>query len=143
MVETDVVLAKIATIDRCLARVADVNGARRESLLPLDVEDIVVVNLQRAVQAAIDLAAHVVATEGLGLPADLGDTFTLLEKNGYVEPALAARLRKMVGFRNIAVHQYERIDPAVVDAIIRKHLSDLSELSRMVLTRFGIGTARR
>ena len=81
MVERDVVLAKIATIDRCLARIEDVRGARGGQLLPIDVEDIVAVNLQRAAQAAIDLAAHVVATEAYGLPADLAATFTLLEKN--------------------------------------------------------------
>jgi hypothetical protein len=68
MVERDVVLAKIAVIDRCLARIADVRGARGGSLLPVDVEDITVLSSTRAAQAAIDLAAYVVATEGYGLP---------------------------------------------------------------------------
>ena len=138
MVETDVVLAKVAAIDRCLARIADVRGERGTGLLPVDVEDIIAVNLQRAVQASLDLAAHVVATEGLGLPTDLADTFTLLEKNGYVGAELAGRLRKMVGFRNIAVHQYERLDPAIVESIVTKHLADLTDLCRAILTRFRI-----
>ena len=57
MVDREVATAKIATIDRCLQRIADVRGERPATLLPIDVEDIVSLNLQRAVQAAIDLQA--------------------------------------------------------------------------------------
>jgi uncharacterized protein YutE (UPF0331/DUF86 family) len=138
MVERDVVLAKIATIDRCLARIEDVRGARGAKLLPIDVEDIVAVNLQRAAQAAIDLAAHVVATEAYGLPTDLAGTFTLLEKNGVIEAPLGDRLRKMVGFRNIAVHQYEAIDARIMEAIVTRHLEDLRALGALVVARFDL-----
>lgn len=136
MVERDVILAKLATIDRCLARVLEVRGPRQAALLAQDVEDIVVLNLQRAAQAAIDLAAHVVASEGYGLPADLGDTFKLLESHGVIAAALAARLRRMVGFRNIAVHQYETLDPRIIDAIVTRHLDDLRDFGAAILTRF-------
>ena len=136
MVEPDVILGKVATIDRCLARIEDVRGPRRASLLPVDAEDIMVLNLQRAAQAAIDLAGHVVASEGFGLPADLADAFTLLERHGIVDSALAGRLRKMVGFRNIAVHQYEALDPRIVEAIVDKHLDDLRGFAAAVIARF-------
>jgi uncharacterized protein YutE (UPF0331/DUF86 family) len=63
-------------------RIAEVRGERRASLLPVDVEDIVAINLERAVQAAINLAMHVCATEGYGLPDSMSGAFTLLEKNG-------------------------------------------------------------
>ena len=102
MVERDVVLAKIATMDRCVRRIREAREPGR-GLKPIDVEDIVVLNLQRAVQAAIDLATHAVATEGYGLPDTVGASFTLLEDEGVIAPALAERLRKMVGFRNIVV----------------------------------------
>src|SRR6185312_2223464 len=113
MVERDVVLAKIAVIDRCLARIAEIRARRGGALLPVDVEDITVLSLTRATQAAIDLAAHVVATEGYGLPSGVAETFSLLEQHGVLEAALAARLRKMVGFRNLAVHDYQTIDPRI------------------------------
>jgi uncharacterized protein YutE (UPF0331/DUF86 family) len=89
MVERDVVLAKVAAIERCLKRISQVrSGERRRVLLPVDVEDIVAVNLQRAAQAAIDLALHVAASEGYGLPDDLAEGFILLEKNGVIDSDL-------------------------------------------------------
>lgn len=137
MVERDVVVAKLATIDRCLARIVDVRGARQGTLLPVDVEDIVVLNLQRAAQAAIDLAGQI-ASEGLGLPSDLADSFTLLERNGFIDAELAKRMRGMVGFRNIAVHQYEALDPKIIDAIVSRHLDDLRGFGARVLARFPV-----
>lgn len=137
MVERDVVLAKVATVERCLARIEEAREPGR-GLKPVDVEDIVVLNLQRAVQAAIDLASHVVATEGYGLPDSVAANFTLLEKEGMISPGLAEHLRKMVGFRNIVVHHYETIDPLIVEAILAKHLGDLRELNRIVVRHFGL-----
>ena len=137
MVERDVVLAKVATVDRCLARIEEAREPGR-GLRPVDVEDIVVLNLQRVVQAVIDLASHVVATEGLGLPDSVSGSFTLLENEGMIGAELAERLRKMVGFRNIVVHHYETIDPVIVEAILEKHLGDLRELSRIVVDHFGM-----
>jgi uncharacterized protein YutE (UPF0331/DUF86 family) len=137
MVDRDVVLAKIAVIDRCLARIADVRGARGSSLLPVDVQDITVLSLTRAAQAAIDLAAHVVATEGYGLPTGVAETFTLLEQHGVVDPGLAARLRKMVGFRNIAVHDYQTIDPRILESIVTTRLEDLRTFAATIAARLG------
>jgi len=137
VVERDVVLAKVATIDRCLSRIRDVRG-RRAVLLPIDAEDLVLLNLQRAAQAAIDLASHVTTTEALGLPDSVADTFTLLERNGVIDPDLATRMRKMTGFRNIAVHAYQSIDPAIVEAIVEHHLDDLRHFAAAIVTRFGL-----
>ena len=137
MVEHDVVLAKIASVERCLKRIDEAREPDR-GLRPADVEDIVVLNLQRAVQAVIDLATHVVATEGYGLPDTVGASFTLLEKEGVIGSDLAQRLRRMVGFRNIAVHNYETIDPQIVEAIVAKHLGDLGEFNRLVVRHFGL-----
>ncbi len=105
MVERDVVLAKVAHIDECLRRITEVREPGR-NLLARDVDDLLELNLQRAVQAAIDLAAHVVSTEGYGMPGTLSETFTLLERQGLVAADLAERLRRMTGFRNVAVHEY-------------------------------------
>ena len=136
MVERDVVIAKIAAVDRALSRIAEVRAASSRYPRPLDVEELQVLNIQRASQAAIDLAAHVVAGEGLGLPSTLAETFVLLEKNGIVDADLASRMRKMVGFRNVAVHQYEAVDPQVVEAVVAQHLDDLRRFCATVLARF-------
>ena len=138
MVDRDVALAKIATIDRCLQRIADVRGQRRAALLPIDVEDIVLLNLQRATQAAIDLAAHIVASEGYGLPNSVAEAFSLLEGRGVLDTLLAQRLRRMVGFRNILVHNYRALEPAIVEAIIAPGLNDLRAFSTRIVERYGL-----
>lgn len=138
MVERDVVLAKVATIDRALHRIADVRGERGAALRPIDVQDITALNLTRAAQAAIDLASQVVATEGFGLPPDLAGAFALLEQHGVISAERAARMRKMVGFRNVAVHQYDGLDPAIMEAICTRHLDDLRGFAADVIDAFGI-----
>lgn len=135
MADRDVVLAKLATLDRCLARIAEVRGAR-DGFSAIDVQDITVLNLQRAVQAMIDLAAHVVASEGLGTPDSLGASFTLLEEASLIDPALADSMRRMTGFRNVAVHEYRRLDPAILESIVQGRLGDLRRFAAGIAARF-------
>ncbi len=138
MVDADVILAKLDVIDRCLGRIEAVRGGRRKELDTVDIDDIIAINLQRAIQAAIDLAAHVVAEEGYGVPDSTAGVFTLLERRGVIDGELAGRLRRMVGFRNVAIHEYRTVDPAIVETIIEKHLGDLRELGARVVDSFGL-----
>lgn len=111
MVELDILLAKTATIQRCLARIGEVTELDQASLDDLDKQDIFVLNLQRAVQAAIDLAAHVAASEEMGIPETASGCFTLLHRGGIIGAGLLDRMTKMTGFRNIAVHDYTKPSP--------------------------------
>ncbi|HEX9944164.1 MAG TPA: DUF86 domain-containing protein [Thermoanaerobaculia bacterium] len=138
MVDRDVVTAKLAVIERCIARIQDVQGQRKKDLLPIDVDDITALNLQRAVQAAIDLATHVVAAEGYGTPDSTADAFALLERRAVIDSELAGRLRRMVGFRNIAIHEYQSLDPAIIERIVDRHLGDLRELGARIVDAFGL-----
>lgn len=141
MIDRERLMAKIAVIERCLARIAEVRGERRKDLLPIDVEDIASLNLQRAIQAAIDLANHVVAAEGYGTPDSTAGVFTLLQQRGVIGEDLAGRLRRMVGFRNIAVHEYQTIDPAILESILERHLGDLHALGSQVIEFFGLSNS--
>ena len=132
MVDHDVLLAKIAAIRKYLGRIRTATRGEPESLDNLDVQDIFVLNLQRAVQAAIDLAAHLVADERLGLPNSLKENFALLETARIIEPSLSQSFQAMVGFRNIAVHDYDQLDLGVLKAILGHHLVDLQEFSKTV-----------
>jgi uncharacterized protein YutE (UPF0331/DUF86 family) len=128
-VTSDVLLAKLASIDRCLARIRTVTRGNPASVREIDVQEIVLLNLQRAIQAVIDLSAHLLASRGWGLPDSQKQHITILEQNGVLSPSLADRLRGMVGFRNIAVHEYQALDPAVLERIVEKHLVDLDEFA--------------
>lgn len=137
MVDKDVVLEKVKNIQNCLKRIQKKTKGNPASLLDMDVQDIFVLNLQRAVQSAIDLAAHVVSDEGLGLPSELKENFSLMEKAGIITQTLSEKLQKMVGFRNIAVHDYTEIDVDVLRAILEKgELKDLEDFYSLALKHF-------
>ena len=95
MPDRDVVLAKVATIRKCLDRIRDVTDLDPGKLEDIDRQDIFVLNLQRAVQACIDLASHAVAAEALGLPEKVRDNFSILREKGVVDPELASKMEKM------------------------------------------------
>lgn len=138
MVDRDVVQAKIAIIQRCLRRIKDVTGLDPKRLDNLDTQDIFALNLQRAVQATIDLAAHVVGTEGLGVPQDLREGFRLLVNNKIISRELGIRMEKMVGFRNIAVHEYQTLDIEVLKSILKNDLKDLEDFYTALVGHFGV-----
>lgn len=119
--ENDVVLAKIAIIKKCIATIIEIQSVDSPSWM---IEDLSVLNLQRAIQASIDLAHVVIAKYGLGLPSDYGQSFSLLARHKVIQLETAATLKKMVGFRNISVHEYQEIKGEIVQSIIEHHLGD-------------------
>ena len=123
----DVVLNKAAIIERCLARVrAEHGGDDRVLHENITKQDSVILNLQRACKAAIDLAMHLVAARRLGIPQESREAFDLLVTGAALDSGLGERLAGMVGFRNVAVHDYRRLDLAIVSSIIRHRLDDFT-----------------
>ena len=126
----DVVMQKLASIDRCLRAIRDYVASDLTRLREPIVLDAVVLNLQRACEQAIDAACREVSRRGLGVPADSADAFSLLERERLLSPAVAERMRRMVGCGNIAVHEYRRIDPEVVRTVVEHRLDDYRALCR-------------
>ena len=83
----------------------------------------------------VDIGAHLISGMRVPPPDTMGQTFDLLAQAGVLSTELASRLKKAVGFRNIAVHSYEAIDWQIVHSIAKKHLSDFSEFSEVVAIR--------
>jgi len=133
-VADDVVLNKAAIVERCLARVREVYAGDaanlRDDLTP---QDSILLNLQRACEACIDLAMHLVRKRRLGLPQESREAFALLEQAGLLAPGLARAMRAMVGFRNVAIHRYRELDLVVVSSIVRERLSDFEAFTSHVL----------
>ncbi len=126
----DVVIQKLASIDRCLAAVRRYVAGDLGRLEEPMVLDAVVLNVQRACEQAIDAACREVSRRGLGVPADSADAFSLLERERVLSSAVAERMRRMVGFRNVAIHEYRRLDPAVVRTVVEHRLGDFEALCR-------------
>jgi len=121
----DVLLNKVAIIERCLERVGEEYRGHEDELdSNYRLQDSIVLNLQRACEAVIDLAMHVVRVRKLGLPQESREAFTLLSQAGLLDEATTRRMQAMVGFRNVAVHAYQKLSLLVVKAIIEQRLGD-------------------
>lgn len=132
----DVVLNKAASIERCVMRAREEYAADPASFAHnYSRQDAAILNIQRACEAALDMGQHVIRREKLGIPQSARDVFNLLAQAGWIELALAENLKRMVGFRNIAVHDYQTIQLPITVAIIEKHLDDFLQYSRVLLQR--------
>lgn len=123
----DVILNKKSIIERCLVRIREVYDGDSDNLLDITKQDSIVLNLQRAVEASIDSAMHIISAKKLGLPQSSRDAFEIMAKQGLIDEDLAMRLKSMVGFRNIAVHDYQKLNLEVIEKIIKEHLLDFEK----------------
>lgn len=70
---------------------------------------------------------HIVSERKLGIPQNSRDAFEVLESNNIIDKTLSSKLKPMVGFRNIAIHDYQNVNMKVVQTILEKHLTDFEE----------------
>jgi uncharacterized protein YutE (UPF0331/DUF86 family) len=130
----DVLLAKAAIIERCLMRIhQEYDGHEAELETNFTRQDALMLNLQRACEAAIDGAMHLVRIKRLGIPMESRQAFSLLVAGQVITADLGKRLEGMVGFRNIAVHNYREIDLDIVRHIIAERLDDLLAFARLMI----------
>ena len=133
-----VVLEKLESLRRCVRRIEARRPATVEALRKdVDLQDILSVNLTRAVQVCVDVAAHLVADLEGPPPDTMAGLFSALEEAGRLPPGVADRMRAAVGFRNVAVHTYQAIDWAVVFRICHDHLDDFRAFARATVDSLG------
>jgi uncharacterized protein YutE (UPF0331/DUF86 family) len=121
-----ILAGKLEWLRRCVARVEARRAATPAALAAdVDVQDIVTLNLTRAIQLCVDASAHVLADADQPTPSTMGEAFDLLAAEGVIDAALASRLRGAVGFRNLAVHACHPIDWAIVHRLTYEGLDDL------------------
>lgn len=138
MVDRDLILKKLAFIETC---VRELRTLARLDALDKDIreERFVVHTLQLAAQAAIDVASHVVSDERLGEPVSNRQLFELLERAGWLSPALTGAMRNLAGFRNIVVHGYETVDLRIVRDVVATRLDDLIGFAGSIRARLARG----
>jgi uncharacterized protein YutE (UPF0331/DUF86 family) len=134
MTDRALVEKKLAAI---VAAVSDLRRLARPEDIRHDVreERFIEHTLQLAIQAALDVASHIVSDEALGEPATNRELFDLLARAGWIEPPLASRLSAMAGFRNVLVHGYDTVDLVIVEDVVRHRLDDLLQFVDVVTRR--------
>ena len=130
----DVLMNKAATIERCVARAReefDHDPTTFETNFSR--QDAAVMNIQRACEAALDMGNHVIRRDRLGLPQSARDVFEILVQANWIDQALADSLKRMVGFRNIAVHDYQKLLLPITVKVITEHLIEFLQYSEQML----------
>lgn len=89
--------------------------------------------LHLAVEACLDIGQHIIAQEGFRRPADNQDVFVVLAEEGIVSDELLPSLISMAKFRNLIVHDYARIDNAIVFGILKRRLDDFDAYARAIV----------
>jgi len=130
----DVLLNKVTIIERCLSRIAEEYDEHKQELeTNLTRQDAIVLNLQRACEASIDAAMHVVRSRSLGVPQQSREAFGMLHEATLLDEPLCQRMQAMVGFRNVAVHDYRKLNMAILRAILDDRLEDFRQFSRQLV----------
>jgi uncharacterized protein YutE (UPF0331/DUF86 family) len=131
--DREVVEQKLESLRRCLQRIETKCPAEVDALLTdYDLQDFVSLNLSRAVQLCVDIGAHLISGINVPPPDTMSQTFDRLEQAGMLTTTLALNLKKAVGFRNIAVHNYDDINWHIVHNIVKNHLAYFSAFAKVV-----------
>lgn len=128
-----VIINKYESIQKCIKRIEEEYEGNIDNLYDYRKLDQIVLNLQRACEAAIDIAMYIVANRKLGVPQTKKEAFIKLEENKLISKEVSVNMQKMIGFRNIAIHDYKQIDEEVLADVIQNHLTDLTEFAKEIL----------
>ncbi len=129
----DVIRRKLESLRRCLDRIVTKRPESIETLkIDYDIQDIISLNLERAIQLCVDIGSYLLAESEQTPPNTMGEVFTELALAGLIPESLSFRLRRAVGFRNISVHEYQSIDWEIVFSIIHRNLDDFKEFMRII-----------
>jgi len=127
----DVVLNKSESIRRCIKRIEEDYDEEFENNYTK--QDAVILNIQRAIQQTIDLGAYIVKKYKLGIPKSSKEIFEILEKEKIIDKSLSENLQKMVGFRNLAIHEYTKLKLEVIEYIIKERIVDCLEFQKRII----------
>ena len=136
MIDRDLILAKASAVEKHVNRVKDKVRIGKETFLhDIDLQEIVMFNLQMAIQNCVDIAAHIISEEGFGVPGSTSEMFYELEENGFLNVELTEKMVNAVGFRNLVVHEYTRIDMDQVFETAKNDVTDLNEYLRSIIKK--------
>ena len=130
---TDVGTQKITSPQRCVARAREAYAAAgAEVRSNFNLQDAAILNVIRACDVAIDLANMAIRKRHFGIPNQSRDSFATLVREDIIPADLGAALQRMVGFRNLAVHQYRELDLDILEVVVHRNLDDLLRFAQII-----------
>jgi len=139
LVDKDLILAKAGSVKSHLNRVLEKRNVDLDNFIKdIDRQESILFNIQTAVQNCIDIAAHIISEESFGVSGSTTEMLYILEKNGYLDNDLTQKMVKAVGFRNLIVHEYGKIELEQVYAIAQDDINDLNEYLKAIIKKLGL-----
>ncbi len=133
----DVIINKIQTIEKCLIRIREEYIGYEDQFKDIYAkQDSVILNLERASQASIDIATHIIKIKRLGIPNTSRELFDILLASGIISEESCKQMQGMVGFRNIAVHDYQNLNLEIIVTIIENHLTDFEYFTKQIFENY-------
>jgi uncharacterized protein YutE (UPF0331/DUF86 family) len=131
--DRDIIMRKLDSLARCVRRIEEKRPATLDQLIEdIDTQDILSINLERAVQVSVDLGAHVIADLAVPPPKTMGDVFAVLTAEKLIPEETGLALRRAVGFRNLSVHAYDQVDWERVFDIVHERLDDFRKFAAAI-----------
>jgi len=139
LIDNDVILIKANKVDHHLKRIREKRVVGLEEFLAdLDCQEIILFNLQMAVQNCIDIVAHIISNEELGIAGSTNEMFYILQENKYLDPELTENMVAAIDFRNLAVHEYGNIDLRQVYHIAQQDIDDIERFVKVIIEKCDI-----
>lgn len=130
----DIIMRKLESLARCVSRIEEKRpDTLRRLIEDIDTQDILSINLERAVQVSVDIGAHIIADLSMPPPKTMGEVFTILSEEGLIPLEAGVALRKAVSFRNLSVHAYDNVDWERVFDIVHERLDDFRKFAEAII----------
>ncbi|OHD10821.1 MAG: hypothetical protein A2086_15140 [Spirochaetes bacterium GWD1_27_9] len=129
----DVIIGKIESISRCLTRINEEYAQNDDNLSNITKQDSIILNIQRACELSIDIGNFIISKYKFATPRVSKEVFDILYENKVISQKILLNLQKMVGFRNIAIHDYKKLDLNIIKLIINNNLNDFRDFCEEIL----------
>lgn len=131
--DRDIIIRKLDSLARCVERIEEKRPASLDQLIDdIDIQDILSINLERAVQVSVDIGAHLIADLSVPAPTTMGEVFTILSAEKLIPEETGLALRKAVGFRNLSVHAYDQVDWERVFEIVHERMDNFRNFASAI-----------
>ena len=138
MVDKDIMMAKAGSVRKHLNRIEMKCRVDLQAFLgDIDRQESILFNLQMAIQNCIEIASHIISEEGFGVAGSTNEMFYLLEENGCLDRDITEKMVKAVGFRNLIVHEYARLELEQVFEIAQKDIKNIFDYLRSIFMKLG------
>ena len=132
-IKSELLAPQIDTIARCIERIESKKPFTLEQLKrDFDLQDVISINLERMVQASVNITGMIIAQSSIPAPLEMAEGFEALKALQFIDEPICIRMKKAVGFRNLMVHEYEKIDWKIVFQITEQHLEDFKSFVKQV-----------